>query len=206
MRTVHVLALSALLTSASGQLGDRPLTSGDSRSHGDTPRVGYEEEDLGAGVKSWRMEVDVFRVWRPRYWLALDDTFLGCLAHNRIYNGTILRVNLTEISKLHNGQDRTQACYQLCKNKMAFAGFIAVSFGVGGLMDRCGCHYEYDLDFMFEEDDGTCDGSMSHSRIYCGPGNIECFSRAGGLGGGTPTWLLSLALLISGAHFFGFSR
>ncbi|XP_037792722.1 uncharacterized protein LOC119588084 isoform X2 [Penaeus monodon] len=139
-------------------------------------------DDLG--VTSWRVEVDVFRVWRPRYWLALEDTFLGCLAHNRIYNGTVMNVNLTEIGKLHNGQDRAQACYQLCQNKMAFAGFIAVSYGVGGLMDRCGCHYEYDLDFMFEEDDGTCDGSMSHSRIYCGPGNIECFSRAGGLGGG----------------------
>ncbi|XP_042856498.1 uncharacterized protein LOC122243095 isoform X1 [Penaeus japonicus] len=206
MWNLHVLVLSAVLTSAWGQLGERPLTSDERRSRVDTSKVGSEEDDLGSRVTSWRGQVDVFRVWRPRNWLALEDTYLGCLSHDNTYNGTVMHVNLTEISKLHNGQSRTQACYQLCLNKMAFAGFIAVSFGNRGVLDRCGCYYEYHLDFVFEDDDATCDGSTSHSRIYCGPGNIECFSRAGGLGGGTPTWLFSLALLMSSAHFFVWSR
>ncbi|KAG7169481.1 uncharacterized protein LOC121865749 isoform X2 [Homarus americanus] len=131
----------------------------------------------------------------PRRWKPVEETYLGCIQENDNFTSSLVFVNLTQAS---NGSvSASEACYDLCLNKVPFSVYITLGPPLQGSVDSCGCFYEHDLNQDDMVAKSKCDGqTMNVYKVYCGPNNLKCFNRAGGVGRPSLPLLALLLLLL----------
>ncbi|XP_071530672.1 uncharacterized protein [Panulirus ornatus] len=133
----------------------------------------------------------------PRRWKPLLETYQGCIPADESFQDSLMFVNLTQVMVGHDELTSVEgACQHLCLNKVPFSMYLTISPALNGSVDACGCHLQDELNLNDMVADEGCDSRIDLYRVYCGPHNIDCFSRAG-VTGALSFPLMALPLLLA---------
>ncbi|KAK4292587.1 hypothetical protein Pmani_034675 [Petrolisthes manimaculis] len=160
-----------------------------------------EEEEEGGDEGRGRSGAET-EPTTPFRWKAVDETYQGCIFDDTFFNltDTVLFVNLTQVMEVDSLDSIEEACYHMCLIKEPFSYYLTLSPSTRpNDTDVCSCHQENQLlQENMLEDDTNCDKYKELHRVYCGPANHKCYSRAsGGVGSSWCLFISTLTLLIT---------
>ncbi|KAK3880204.1 hypothetical protein Pcinc_015273 [Petrolisthes cinctipes] len=175
----------------------------------DTSHQETEEDEEGGGEVEGKGRTGVeTEPTTPFRWKAVHETYQGCIFDDTFFNltDTVLFVNLTQVMEVDALDSIEEACYHMCLIKEPFSYYLTLSPSTRpNDTDVCSCHQENQLlQENMLEDDTNCDKYKELHRVYCGPANHKCYSRASGIVGSSWWLFFSTLTLLLTPYFTNF--